>query len=30
MIVVTGAAGQPGWAVTDRLPDRTPAEAAGS
>ena len=30
MIVVTGAAGQPGRAVAGGLPDRTPAEAAGS
>ena len=30
MIVVTGAAGQPGRTVAGRLPDRTPAEAAGS
>ena len=29
MIVVTGAAGQPGRAVAGRLPGRTPDEAAG-
>lgn len=28
MIVVTGAAGQPGRAVADRLPDRVPAATA--
>jgi len=30
MIVVTGAADRPGRAVAGRLPDRAPAEAAGS